>query len=40
VLKSKEFGVTISAREDYNLVRKMIADKEQPKIINKLLMAL
>jgi hypothetical protein len=40
VLEFKEFGVTISTREYYNLVRKMITDKEQPKIIDKLLMAL
>jgi hypothetical protein len=40
VLESKEFGVTISAREYYNSVRKMITDKEQPQTINGLLMTL
>jgi hypothetical protein len=40
VLKSEEFGVTISAREYYNLVRKMIPDKEQPQKIDRLLKAL
>jgi hypothetical protein len=34
VLESEEFGVTISAREYYNSVRKMIPGKEQPQTID------
>jgi hypothetical protein len=30
VLELKDFSVIISAREYYNLVRKIIADKDQP----------
>lgn len=40
VLKTEEFGITISAHEYYNSVRKMIPDKEQPQTINGLLIAL
>jgi len=40
VLESEEFGVTISAPEYYNSVRKMIPDKEQPQTIDGLLVAL
>src|SRR5947207_8225777 len=39
VLESKEFGITISACEYYNSVRKMIPDKEQPRTIDGLLIA-
>lgn len=35
-----ESGITISAREDYNSVRKMVADKNQSKTIDGLLVAL
>jgi hypothetical protein len=40
VLESEEFGITISAREYYNSVRKMIANKDQPQTIDGLLVAL
>jgi MULE transposase domain len=40
VLESEEFGVTITAREYYNSVRKMVADKDQPQTIDGLLVAL
>ena len=37
MLKSEEFGIIISAREYYNSVRKIITNKEQPRIIDRLL---
>ena len=37
MLESKEFGIIISAREYYNSVRKIITNKEQPRIIDRLL---
>jgi hypothetical protein len=40
VLEYEEFGITISAREYYNLVRKMTANKDQPQTIDGLLVAL
>lgn len=40
VLESEEFGITISAREYYNSVRKMVADKDLPQTIDGLLVAL
>jgi hypothetical protein len=40
VLESEDFGITISAREYYNSVRKMVPDKDQPQTINGLLIAL
>jgi hypothetical protein len=40
VLEAEEFGITISAREYYNSVRKIIADKDQPQTIDGLLVAL
>ena len=40
VLELEEFGVTITAREYYNSVRKMVADKDLPQTIDGLLVAL
>jgi hypothetical protein len=40
VLEAEEFSITISAREYYNSVRKMVTDKDQPQTIDRLLMAL
>jgi hypothetical protein len=40
VLEAEEFSITISAREYYNSVRKMVADKDQPQTIDGLLVAL
>jgi SHS2 domain-containing protein len=38
VLEAEKFSITISTREYYNFVRKMITDKDQPQTINRLLM--
>jgi hypothetical protein len=40
VLEAKEFGLTISARDYYNSVRKIIPNKDKPKTIDGLLIAL
>ena len=40
VLEAEEFGITITARQYYDSVRKMVPDKSKPKTINSLLIAL
>ena len=40
MLESVELGITISAREYYNSVRKMITNKDQPQTIDGLLAVL
>jgi len=40
VLEAEDFGLTITSREYYNSVRKMVADKDQPQTIDGLLVAL
>jgi len=40
VLEAEEFGLTISARDYYNSVRKMVPDKDKPETIDGLLVAL
>jgi hypothetical protein len=40
VLEAEEFGLTISARDYYNSVRKMVADRDRPETIDGLLVAL
>ena len=39
MLEAKEFGLTISAKDYYNSVRKMIPDKNKPETIDGLLVA-
>ena len=40
VLKAEEFGFVISVKDYYNIVRKMVPDKDKPKIIDGLLIIL
>ena len=40
VLESEEFGITLTARQYYDSVRKMIPDKNKPETIDGLLIAL
>ena len=40
VFEAEEFGLIISAKDYYNYVRKMVPNKDKPKIIDGLLIVL